>query len=139
MQTSRNNEHSTQTDMIPTVYDQIVRLVAEHLQAQGFASVRANINGFSRPGRVKWEEEDEGVVPDLTGEHTGCTYVFVVETRDRIERKEVEDRWRLLAIHAKRHRGQFYLVVPETKASYIKTFIQDLNVQPKLLKLSGIQ
>lgn len=121
------------------VFEQIVHSVADHLKQEGFSSVRANVEGFSRPGRIKWEESDEGVVPDMTGEHNGCTYVFAIETRDRIEPHEVEDRWRLLSVHAKRHNGKFYLVIPEAKAGYIQSFVEKSGVNPKILKLRGLE
>lgn len=137
-----NKERNKQNGADPhseSVYHQIVQFVVEHLRQQGFSSVRANSEGFSIPGKVKWEEEDEGVVPDITGEHNGSVYVFEIETRDNLEAKHVEDRWRLLSVHAKRHNGKFYLVTPETKAGYIKEFVAGINVHPEFLKLSGIE
>lgn len=122
-----------------SVYDQIVHSVAGHLREQGFSSVRANSQGFSPPVKVKWDEEDEGVVPDITGEHEGSVYVFEIETGDHLEAKKVEDRWRLLSAHAKRNHGRFYLVVPEAKAAYLQEFVEDLSVRPELLKLRGIE
>ncbi len=133
-----NTERAGEMDGAAAVYDQIVRSVAEHLTQQGFSSVRANSEGFSPPNAVKWEDEDEGVVPDLVGEHNGAVYVFEIETRDQLEAKHVEDRWRLLSAHARRHNGKFYLVTPEGKAGYLEKFVARLSVQLELLKLRGI-
>lgn len=122
----------------PGIYNQIVHSVVGHLKQQGFSSVKANAQGYTTPVKVKWDEEDEGVVPDITGEHQGSVYVFDIETCDKIDRKKAEDRWRLLSVFAKRHNGKFYLVVPETKAEYLEEVVEDLNVQPEFLKLRGI-
>jgi hypothetical protein len=138
MHTTQNNESGVGPDSPASVYDQIVHSITDHLRQQGFSSVRANSEGFSRPGKIKWEEEDEGVVPDVTAEHNGAVYVFEIETRDHLEPENVEDRWRLLSVHAKRHHGRFYLVTPETKAGYLERFAARIDVQPEFLKLSGI-
>jgi Holliday junction resolvase len=122
----------------PLVYETIVQLMVDHLEQQGFTSLKANSQGFVTPGKVRWDEEDDGVIPDITGEHKGSVYVFEIETRDDLEAKKVEDRWRLLSVYAKRHQGKFYLVIPETKADYLKDFVEDLTVQPEFLKLKGI-
>ncbi len=122
-----------------SVYDQIVNSVADHLRQQGFSSVRANTKGFLQPGTIKWEEDDEGVIPDITGEHNGSLYVFEIETSGHIDARKVEDRWRLLSAHSKRHNGKFYLIIPETKSGYVQAFIERLNVKPELLKLRGIE
>jgi hypothetical protein len=134
-----SKERGVEGGSAASVYDQIVHSVAAHLRQQGFSSVKANSEGFSTPGKVKWEEEDEGVVPDITGEYKGSVYVFEIETGDQIEAKKVEDRWRLLSVYAKRHDGKFYLVIPETKADHLQKCVQDLSVQPQFLKLSGIE
>ena len=125
-------------ESISSMYDQIVQSVVGHLQQQGFSSVKANTNGFQKPTKIRWDEEDEGVVPDITGEHKGSVYVFEIETRDEIVPEKVEDRWRLLSVFAKRHHGKFYLVIPEQKAEYVQEVVDDLSVQPEFLKLRGI-
>ena len=122
----------------PLIYESIVQLMVDHLKQQGFTSLKANSKGFITPGKVRWDEEDDGVIPDITGEHKGSVYVFEIETRDDLEPKKVEDRWRLLSVYAKRNQGKFYLVIPETKADYLKDFVEELNVQPEFLKLTGI-
>ena len=122
-----------------SVFDQIVSSVVLHLKQQGFSAVKANANGYATPLKVKWDEEHEGVVPDITGEHQGSVYVFDIETGDRINRNKAEDRWRLLSAFARRNNGKFYLIVPEKKASYVQEVAEDLKVQTEFLRLSGIE
>ncbi len=138
MQTG-STERGMSAGRTSSVYGQVVQFVAAYLRQQGFSSIKANAEGFPLPGRVRWEEEDEGVVPHITGEHNGSVYVFEIETRDQIEPQQVEDRWRLLWIYARRHHGKFYLVVPETRAAYLRDVVKNLNVKPEFLKLSGIE
>ena len=133
------NQSVMNAESVSSVYDQIVHSVVDHLRQQGFSSVKANSDGYVRPGKVKWDAAHDGVVPDITGEHKGSIYVFEIETRDHIEPKKVEDRWRLLSVFAKRYNGKFYLVIPETKADYLQEFVEELNVQPEFLKLRGIE
>lgn len=120
------------------LYDKIINSVVTHLHAEGFLSVKANCKGHNPPARVKWDDEDEGVIPDITGEYSGSLYVFDIETGDGLDVKSAENRWRLLSTHAKRCKGKFYLVVPEPKAKRLQTIIEDLDVQPGFLKLRGV-
>lgn len=140
MQQSEDNDNKThdRADDAGLVHDEIVRSVAQHLRQQGFSSVWANSEGFSRPGRIKWEDDDEGVEPHIIGEHNGSVYVFEIETRDALEAREVQDRWRLLSVHARRHNGKFYLVIPEGSARYLRNFVEGLTIKPEFLKLSGL-
>ena len=132
------NQHAKGQENTSSMYDQIIQSVVGHLYQQGFSSVKANTSGYQKPMKVKWDEEDEGVTPDIIGEHKGSVYVFEIETRETIVPEKVEDRWRLLSVYAKRHHGKFYLVIPEEKAEYVQEVVDDLSVQPELLKLRGI-
>ena len=121
------------------LYDKIIYSVVDHLKQEGFSSVRANCKGFTLPNQVKWDEEDEGVVPDITGEYGGSLYLFDVQTGDELDVESARDRWRLLSVHAKRYRGKFYLVVPEPEVQQLQQLIEDLDVRPGVLKLRGIE
>lgn len=131
-------ESGSERGRASTVYDQIVHSVAAYLHTEGFLSVKANCEGFSLPDKVKWDDDDEGVVPDITGERHGALYVFEIQNCDDLEAKNVEDRWRLFTAYAKRNHGKFYLVVPEEKAGYLREFSRNLSVQPEYLQLTGL-
>lgn len=121
------------------LYDLIVNSVVGYLRQQGFSSVKANTSGFSAPNVVKWDDTDTGVLPDITCEHNGALFVFEIETADALEEERVEDRWKLLSVHARRFNGKFYLVIPEQKADDVQDVVKSLDVQTELLKLSGVE
>ena len=122
-----------------SVFERIVRYVADYLKQQGFSAVQSSCEGFTQPARIRWDEEDEGIMPHIVAEHSGAVYVFEVEMRTSIEKGAVEDRWRLLSVHATRHNGKFYLVTPEATAMYLEGLVKALGVRAEFLKLSGVE
>ena len=122
------------------LYDQIVDSVVGYLQQEGFSAVKANSLPYSQPKVVRWDEDDQGVLPDITGEYKGSLYVFEIETGDKLKASQVEDRWKLLSIHARRYKGKFYLVIPEPKEHAVQQVVNTLkDVQPEFLKLKGVE
>lgn len=121
------------------LYSRIINSVVGYLQQQGFSAVRANSSGYSQPNLVRWDEQDKGVLPDITCEYDGALYVFEIETGERLETTRVENRWKLLSVHAKRYNGKFYLVIPEPKAEAVQEVVNELDVQPEFLKLRGVE
>lgn len=116
----------------------MINSVVTRLQEEGFSSVRANCQGYHTPKEVKWDEEDEGVVPDVTGEYKGSLYVFDVQTGDEVDGEVARDRWRLLSVHARRYHGKFYLVVPEVESKHLEEIVDGLDIQPGILKVRGV-
>ena len=121
------------------LFDKIVNSVVGFLNQQGFSAVRANSSGFAPPTKVQWDEKDRGVVPDITGEYNGALYVFEIETGQQIETAKVEDRWKLLSVHARRFNGKFYLVIPEPSANDVQEIAEGLDLEAEYLKLRGVE
>ena len=121
-----------------TLYNQIVHSVVGHLRQSGFSKVKANCPEYTAPGKVKWDENDEGVVPDIVGEREGSVYVFEIETGKVLEPEAVKNRWHLLSVHARRFNGKFYLVTPENTADSLQELADKLDLRPEFLRLSGI-
>lgn len=121
------------------LYDKIVNSVVGFLNQQGFSAVRANSSGYAPPRVVRWDDQDKGVVPDITGEYNGSLYVFEIETGHKLRADHVEDRWRLLSVHARRYQGKFYLVIPEPQADDVDVVARRLDLQPEYLKLRGVE
>ena len=120
------------------LFEQIVHSVVGTLRKQGVSGIKANCEGFIQPGKVQWDEKDDGVTPDILVEHDGAVHVFEIETRDDLRPEIVENRWRLLSVFARRKSGKFYLVIPEKKVEHLREVMRDIEVQPEILKLSGI-
>jgi Holliday junction resolvase len=121
-----------------SLYEQIVHSVVTYLREKGFSSVKANSPAYALPGRIKWDDQDEGVVPDIVGEHGDCVYVFEIVNVNQLDPKAVENRWRLLSVHARRMRGVLYLVTPERSAETVQKLAASLDLRPKFLRLRGI-
>lgn len=122
----------------PSIFNNIIRVVVGFLKDQGFSSLKAVGPGFTSPSTVKWDDNHDGVIPHITGEHDGSVYVFEIETCQASDPKKKSDRWRLLSVFAQRNKGSLYLVVPESKEGYIKKVVNEMDVNPSFLKLSGL-
>lgn len=121
-----------------SLYEQIVHSVVTYLREQGFSSVKANSPAYTLPGRVKWDDQDEGVVPDIVGEHGNGVYVFEIVSEAQLDPEAVGNRWRLLSVHARRMRGVLYLVTLEHAAETVQKLAASLDLRPKFLRLRGI-
>ena len=119
-------------------YDQIINVVAEHLQQEGFRHIQANISGYDQPERVKWEPGDKGVLPDMTAEAKEKTFVFEVENRVQNVNESLIDRWRLLSAHARRNGGDLYLVVSEDNVQDIRRSLANEKVSARILPIAGV-
>lgn len=121
-----------------SLYDEIVHSVVTHLRQQGFSTVRANNPEYMTPVTVKWDDHDEGVVPDIVGEHGDVVYVFEIVNTNQLRPEAVSNRWRLLSVHARRMNGELYLVTPERSTETVQKLAAALDLRPKFLRLSGI-
>ncbi|HLT80767.1 MAG TPA: hypothetical protein VKZ86_07030 [Cyclobacteriaceae bacterium] len=119
-------------------YEQIVHSVVTHLREQGFSSVKANSPDYTAPGKVKWDDQDEGVIPDIVGEHGDSVYVFEIVNAKKLVPEAVSNRWRLLSVHARRLNGVLYLVTPERATETVQKLAAALDLRPKILRLTGI-
>lgn|SRR5690606_6177804 len=128
----------TNTGQDQSLYDQIVHSVVTHLRQQGFSTVKANNPDYTKPGTVKWDDHDEGVIPDIVGEHGDVVYVFEIVNINQLQPEAVSNRWRLLSVHAKRLNGELYLVTPERSTETVQKLAAALDLRPKFLRLSGI-
>ena len=128
----------TNNSVDKSIYDQIVHSVVTHLRQQGFSGVKANSPAYTMPGTVKWDDHDEGVVPDIVGEHGNAVYVFEIVNTNQLQPEAVGNRWRLLSVHARRLNGVLYLVTPERSTETVQKLAAALDLRPKFLRLSGI-
>lgn len=120
------------------VYDHVIHTLIGELRGQGVSAIKANAEDFTTPGRIKWDEKDEGIIPDILVEHQGSTHVFEIEIDDDLQPSVVEDRWRLLAAYTRRLQGKFYLVIPEHREEAVGVLLEQLSVKPEILKLQGL-
>lgn len=128
----------TKSRLDQSLYDQIVHSVVTHLRQQGFSRVKANSPAYTMPGTVRWDDHDEGVVPDIVGEHGNAVYVFEIVNTEKLQPEAVSNRWHLLSVHAKRMNGVLYLVTPERSTEAVQKVAAALDLRPKFLRLSGI-
>jgi hypothetical protein len=119
-------------------YDQIIKVVAEHLENEGFRKIYANTDGFDQPERVKWESGDKGVLPDMLAKARDKTYVFEVEDTEVSLDEDLVDRWRLLSAHARRNGGDLYLIVPQDNVSKVRSSLTESNVSAQILPVTGV-
>lgn len=90
----------------------MIRFVISALSKQGFADIKADVDGYPEPTPI---EGGSGVghMPDVTGYKQGLLHIYEVETDDTISLPSTEDQWRIFTNFAETQGAKFVIVVPE--------------------------
>ena len=113
-------------------HDQMVRGVYNHLIANGYNNVKADLTGLTRPDLICWSSTTKGYIPDVTAGSNGASMVIEVETDDSIYDQHTEDQWRLFAANAEQHGKTFVVVVPKASESTARTRLAQLVIQAQI-------
>lgn len=89
-------------------HNRMVAHVARWLNQNSYPDLRADVEGYSQPGKITWTKTGEGHIPDLTA----GDFVIEVETDDTISIDHTRSQCELFAAYAKQHGKRFVVVVP---------------------------
>jgi hypothetical protein len=91
---------------------ELVKATALTLELNGYDNVRAGLEGYRPPGRIRWRQRTgDGHSPDVIGQRDGLE-VFQVVTGDTLHDRATDERLALFAAFAKGHGARFTVVVP---------------------------
>ncbi|MBE0617538.1 MAG: hypothetical protein IH608_06390 [Proteobacteria bacterium] len=119
---------------IATSHDGMVRHVARHLKQRFYQDIRARAPGFRVPERVS-EGGNNGAawLPDVTMIAKGSQlHVLEVETPETLSERQTQERWRLLARHARQRGGSLWLVVPSGFRAEAANRLQSLALEANI-------
>ncbi|MEL6274607.1 MAG: hypothetical protein AAFU03_05875, partial [Bacteroidota bacterium] len=99
------NTQEKDPDLIQALLDKVVK-------KKGFDEVRANVEGYETPSKIRrGKDSEEYFIPDVTGEVNGRKSYFELGMKTNDERLLVT-KWRLLSSLAAYKNGKLYLAVP---------------------------
>ena len=110
-------------------HDQMVRDVYNHLIANNYRNVKADLKGFTKPGLIYWTLTKKGHIPDLTGKYNEKECIFEVETTDSIFDQHTEDQWKLFAANADQYGKSFRVVVPKSSKEDANSRLSQFGIQ----------
>ncbi len=112
----------------------MVRHAARHLKQRFYQDVRARVLGFPTPEGVGGEGgSGTGCLPDITMIARGSEFhVLEVETPDTLEERRTQERWRLLASHARRRGGSLWVVVPAGCRDRAEGRLRSLDLEARI-------
>lgn len=95
-------------------HDTLILRAIKQLDAEGYHSFQADVDGYERPNTILWKSKQAGLVPDIVAHHPDFGRLVVeVETEDSIDDHHTKDQWRLFHSFAKSgERRRFMICVP---------------------------
>jgi len=112
-----------------TDHDSMVQSVLNHLSQNGYTNVKADLQGYPLPDPIHWTgKEQEGHIPDVTGDYNGHHCLFEIETEDSISTEHTASQLTLFAAYAKQYKKSFYVVVPKGYEGSAKEQLNRLGI-----------
>lgn len=118
--------------------EMIKKLIEKVVTRKGFDDVRANIEGYESPAKIRrGKDSDEFYIPDVTGEVNGRKSYFELglKTSDETTIRQVVTKWRLLSNLAAHKNGKLYLAVPRGHMAFTNRILADYPIQAEIVKL----
>ena len=112
--------------------DRMIKYVVDILSEKKNEKIRATIPGFDSPQRVIRKSTGEAYIPEVTAVKNNQFRIFAVETKETLEQREPEARWKLFAEFAKQNDALFYIVFPTGLVAIVKNKLEEFDIQANL-------
>jgi hypothetical protein len=112
----------------------IKTMVQKLVRPKGFEIVKANVEGYEPPARLKRKGEDEGFIPDATGTINGKKSYFELALKTE-KISDLVTKWKLMSNLAQFRGGKLYLVAPKGHVAFTNRLLKDYPIQAKLVKI----
>lgn len=83
-----------------------------------------HVVGYNSPDRLSSDNIAESFVPDIAAIYENETIVYEIE----LNKKMPVDKWRTFSKHARKNKGNFYLVIPKYLKESIKNKLEQEEV-----------
>ena len=106
------------------------------VQSSGFDQIKANVDGYDMPKRfLKAEDEEEAMVPDITGLKRGKkNYIEIALKTDRVRRRVT--KWKLLDKLSHIKGGKLYLLAPYGHKSFAERIVKRYGLEAQIVSLN---
>jgi hypothetical protein len=119
-------------------YDVMINSVASYLEKKGYERIRADLNDFEKPSRLRKKGTNDVYMPDLTArKNNGKCYFEIVNTTEENKTRTI-GKWQLLSTLAQSQNGKFFVLVPYGKMSYTNRLLANHNIDAEVVKMQSI-
>ena len=87
---------------------------------------------FKTPAGIRIKDGNRTYVPDITARFEHGSNLYAIELKNEFK----PEKWRLFSIHAKKHNGNFYLIVPEWLKESVKEELQNQHISAGIIFFS---
>ncbi|NBC83032.1 MAG: hypothetical protein GVY19_06580 [Bacteroidetes bacterium] len=80
---------------------------------------------YSFTKKIVWKDNDEGYTPDIVVEFDNDTKnIYEIELDEDLN----IDKWKLFSMYARKHKGEFFIVLPDWIMEKVKDEIKQNNI-----------
>ena len=95
---------------------------------KGFQDIRANTESYEPPVPFSRPNEDQQIIPDITGKMMGQkSYIEIVSKEE--DTQKIVTKWKLLEAVARMKGGKLYLLAGRGYKTFAANIIKDYNLQ----------
>lgn len=113
------------------------KLIDKVVLPRGYQDVRANIEGYETPAKLRRKTEDgeeEVFIPDATGVLNGRKSYFELALKsDNLQ--EVVTKWKLMSNLATYKDGKLFIVVPHGHLAFTNRILESYPIQAEVVKI----
>ncbi len=103
----------------------------EWVKKHGFDNIKSVHEDYESPGTFNWSEDENGLVPHITGLRTGGKSYIELALKDENVQRRVS-KWKLLSTLAARKGGKLYLLAPRGHKAFAEKLVEEYNLSAEI-------
>lgn len=115
-------------------YKELLQRAVQHVQSRGFASIKAELEGYESPTHYTAQQKGISYCPDLTAMNGKGKFYFEIAYKTDATR-ELVSKWKLLETMAEMKHGKLNILVPYGQNRFAQELITEHKINAKLIKL----
>lgn len=106
--------------------DVVLNAVLSEIKKEDYKTIETGFeDDYAFTKKVVWKENEEGYIPDIVVEFDdGIRNIYEIE----LEEDFSIDKWNLFSMYARKHKGEFYIVLPDWIMEKAKDEIKKHNI-----------
>jgi hypothetical protein len=111
-----------------------IQQVADWARIRGYTDIKANAEGYAKPGGYGRQQDGESFIPDVTGQQFNQKTYFeiVLKTSDT---NYLIAKLKLLYQLTQLNGGQLYLMTPKGHSVFAKTIVNTCRITAEIITL----
>lgn len=105
----------------------IIEKSIDHLQAQGFENIKADLPGYETPRTFTKKGTGSNMVPDISAQKNGKKYYFDVSLKS--DRSDVlKSKWLLLDTFSRLNSAVFKIITTRGHINFTEQLLKEINL-----------